>query len=423
MEEKSKQKYRGTIKLTGYRPFKYQRDIHDSLALNFYSTIHVIKAKRQIGKSILLENILLKCCVERPRSFSMAVSPTLNQSRKIYNEIVEATQDSCFFKKKNDSLLEISFKNHSKIRFASGEQRDALRGYTISGILVIDEAAYQSDDLFNMLLPMTDVCKAPIVMASTPRFRKGFFYDYYMNGLSDNRRTVFAYDINKYDTSHLLSNEKLEFYRKTLPANQFKTEYLGQFLDADSMVFGDFSKCISNNYDENDKLFYYGIDWGTGKGQDSTSVSILNSKKQQVAKYSFNDKDETETINFIVNTICKKYPPTKVLVELNSIGNVFYGLLEKKLKQEGYKVAIQGFVTTNESKNELVNNLQIAFQNGTIQILADEEQTNQLSMFTAKVSVKSNKLTYSASGSYHDDDVISLMLSLKACQIVRYAVR
>jgi hypothetical protein len=71
----------------------------------------------------------------------------------------------------------------------------------------------------------------------------------------------------------------------------------------------------------------------------------------------------------------------------------------------------------------LVNNLQIAFQNGTIQILADEEQTNQLSMFTAKVSVKSNKLTYSASGSYHDDDVISLMLSLKACQIVRYAVR
>ena len=122
----------------------------------------------------------------------MAVSPTLNQSRKLYEEIVEATQDSCFFKKKNDTLLEISFKNHSKIRFSSAEQRDALRGYTISGVLVIDEAAYQSDDIFYMLLPMVDVRKAPIVMASSPRFRKGFFYDNYVLGLSDGRRTALS---------------------------------------------------------------------------------------------------------------------------------------------------------------------------------------------------------------------------------------
>ena len=53
-------------------------------------------------------------------------------------------------------------------------------------------------------------------MASTPRFRKGFFYDNYILGLSDNRRTVFSYDINKYDTSNLLTPEKLEFYRKDI---------------------------------------------------------------------------------------------------------------------------------------------------------------------------------------------------------------
>jgi hypothetical protein len=423
MEEKAKYKYRGVVKLTGYRPFKYQYDIHDSLALNWYSTIHVIKAKRQIGKSILLENVLLKCAVERARTFSMCVSPTLNQSRKIYNEIVEATIDSCFFKKKNDSLLEISFKNHSTIKFASGEQRDALRGYTISGVLVLDEAAYLTDDIFNLLLPSTDVKKAPIVMASTPRYRKGFFYDNYILGLSDNRRTVFSYDINKYDTSNLLTPEKLEFYRQTLPANQFKTEYLGEFLNADSMVFGNFSECISNTYDENDKTYYYGIDWGTGSGKDYTAISILNSKKQMVDLYYFNDKDETSTIDYIVNTVASKYPPTKVTVELNSIGSIFYGLLNKKLKEAKIKCTVEGFVTTNPSKNKLVNNLQVAFQNQSIQILSNEELVNQISMYEAKVNSKTNSISYSAPSGQHDDLLIASMLAMHGCTTVTYAIR
>ena len=423
MDEKSRFKYRGQVVLTGYKPYKYQKDIHDSLSLNWYNTIHTIKAKRQIGKSILLENILLKCAVEKPRTFSMAVSPTLNQSRKIYEEIVEATQDSCFFKKKNDTLLEISFKNHSKIRFASAEQRDALRGYTISGVLVIDEAAYQSDDIYYLLLPMVDVRKAPIVMASTPRFRKGFFYDNYILGLSDNRRTVFSYDINKYDTSNLLTPEKLEFYRRTLPKNQFKTEYLGEFLDADSLVFGDFNKCINNTFNVDDKTYYYGVDWGAGKGQDFTSVSILNSKKQQVDLFYFNDKDETQTIDYIVDEICKKYPPHKMVVELNSIGNIFYGLLDKKLRSKGVKCTLEGFITTNKSKNDLIANLQVAFQNGSIQILNNEELISQLSMYEAKVNSKTNSVSYSAPGGYNDDNVISLLLALYACQIVKYSIR
>jgi PBP1b-binding outer membrane lipoprotein LpoB len=139
--------------------------------------------------------------------------------------------------------------------------------------------------------------------------------------------------------------------------------------------------------------------------------------------YSFNDKDETQTVDYIVNDICKKYPPQKMLVELNSIGNIFYGLLEKKIREQKIRTDLQGFVTTNDSKASLVNELQLAFQNRSIQILKNDELINQLSMFTAKVSVNSNKVSYSASGSYHDDDVISLMLALKSCQIVKYCIR
>ena len=43
----------------------------------------------------------------------------------------------------------------------------------------------------------------------------------------------------------------------------------------------------------------------------------------------FNDKDETETINYIASIIIK-YRPKVVSVETNSIGNVYYGLLKKE---------------------------------------------------------------------------------------------
>ena len=187
-------------------------------------------------------------------------------------------------------------------------------------------------------------------------------------------------------------------------------------------MFGDFSKCINNTFNVDDKTYYYGVDWGTGKGQDFTSVSILNSKKQQVDLFYFNDKDETQTIDYIVDEICKKYPPHKMVVELNSIGNIFYGLLDKKLSK-GVKCTLEGFVTTNKSKNDLIANLQVAFQNGSIQILNNEELISQLSMYEAKVNSKTNSVSYSAPGGYNDDNVISLLLALYACQIVKYSIR
>jgi Mrp family chromosome partitioning ATPase len=54
--------------------------------------------------------------------------------------------------------------------------RDNLRGYTVD-FLIIDEAAFISDEIFDIVLPMTNVKQAPIVIVSTPRFRTGKFYE------------------------------------------------------------------------------------------------------------------------------------------------------------------------------------------------------------------------------------------------------
>lgn len=142
----------------GYNPFNYQTKVHIALNDAYRSgKVFTVKAKRQCGKSLMAENELLRFAINYPGSVNCIIEPTLNQSRKVFKEIEKAIQDSNILVRKNETLLEMEFINGSTILFKSGEQLDSLRGFTITGILVLDEAAYLSNDVFEILKPTTDV--------------------------------------------------------------------------------------------------------------------------------------------------------------------------------------------------------------------------------------------------------------------------
>lgn len=393
----------------GYKPFQWQLDVHKCIAEHPKSSIITVKSSRQKGKSVMLQNILLKAALTVNKSTSIGVSPTLEQARKLYKEILNATEGTPLLKRHNDVRLELEFYNKSIITFKSAEQRESLRGYTVTGILVIDEAAYISDDIQALVLPWVNVSKVPIVVVSTPFIRKGFFYDYYING-KNNVKNFYSFDWCDYDTSALLDEEQLEIFRKTLPMQKFVTEYLGQFMDLKGSVFGDFKDIVKNP--EHKSNCVMGIDWATGQNQDETAISIMNYDKEQIFCTGFNDKDETETITYIVEII-KQYKPLKVLVETNSIGEVFYGLLKKAVASSGTNTQVIGFTTTNDSKQRLVNKLQVAIQNKTHTILDDKTQLEELAVYEMKLS-PTGKPTYNAPNGYHDDRVIALLLSMQA---------
>lgn len=103
----------------------------------------------------------------------MVVEPTLAQSRKMFNDIIKMLDKSTLIEKANESLLHIRFSNKSEILFKSSEQSDGIRGYTVSGILVLDECAYLATDFIEDVLPVTNKHKATIVAVSTPIFTSG----------------------------------------------------------------------------------------------------------------------------------------------------------------------------------------------------------------------------------------------------------
>lgn len=408
----------------GSNLLKWQKDVVKGVQAHGKGYYHVVKSKRQCGKSTLLQFLLLQAACNNIKSVSICLSPTLEQGRKIFNEVKKMIeQEPRLYHKHNEVNLYISLKNGSVIYFKSAEQGDSLRGYTVTGIYCVDEAAFIKDDVFYETLPWVNVSKAPVVIFSTPKHKTGFFYKYFTEGLEgrlEDDCKIKSYDWAKYDTSALLSPETLENQSKILPRDIFRTEYLGEFMDNESGVFGDYSEIIKTPLQSSSNC-YMGIDWGSGQGQDETAVCIFNSNNEMVGLHHFSDKDETETINYIIE-LMKKYKPLRCQVETNSIGQVFYGLLDKAIKANRLPVMLLRFITTNESKERLINNFQVAMQNKTVSILNDNTLCTQLDMYEMKLS-KNNKRTYNAASGYHDDCIIAMLLAFDCISKGNYCIR
>lgn len=404
------------IHCVGFHPYAHQRAVIDAIGKSkcSYKTV-VVKSSRQKGKSFMIANILLYFALNWNKTKNICVSPTLKQAKNIYKTIMDAIEKTGIVKNSNATDLEITFINRSNIRFLSAEMGESLRGYTVTGILCIDECCYISDEVFNTIKPWVDYNKSPILMVSTPYVKEGFFWQYYNYGLEGVNKVITVDWCDpkfKKEMDKILPPERLEEYRKTMPANKFKSEYLGEWLDDEGTVFIQFKDCAKDvQILPNDKLFV-GIDWAMGGGNDDTAVSIINDKGEQVFLDYFNNLTPTQQIDRIVEDL-NPYMRQIVVIqpELNSLGGVLTDNLKERLQG---RARIEGFNTTNQSKNELVMDLQTAFEQKTITILNDPKQMRELSFYTAEYNPKTKNVSYNAPLGLNDDLCIALMLAYNA---------
>ena len=378
-------------------------------------TTTAVKAPRQVGKTTVLMAVLLYYGCNYKNGFSIIMEPTYKQCIRVYNEMRAAFEPILTDNGKSQLILE--FVTGSKIQFLSGEADIAsFQGYVVkNGVLCIDEAAFITDDVFYALNPTTDVHRCPIILTSTPRFRKGFFYDYFVEGLSNATSSVRCYD---WAGQSILTAEKLAFYKRTLPERLFKNYYLGEFADAVGSVFGNFHHVLSNDFEsptyyemkwQKNIDCYCGIDWSSGQYQDYTVISFFNSNQQQIYIERWNDLDETQTIDRIVELL-KEYRPKVTQYEKNGIGVVYGGLLQKAVAANGLNVGIRPFNTSNTSKAKLVNKLVVAIQNGDVQLLNNEVLVSEMTTYESQLTASGN-ITYNGAKGTHDDMVMATMLS------------
>lgn len=399
--------------------FPWQKDILKGI-LKYPHDIHIVKSKRQVGKSVTCEVLLLYYSINKMGATSICISPTLNQSRKIFKDIVRTIQDLPIYKSSNATTLEINFYNNSTILLKSGEQQAGLRGYTCSGCLIFDEATFIPDSVIFECMPFADAHGCPVLLTSTPKFKNGVFYEWYKNA-TEGEKNFHYYDINEWDTSVLLSPERLEMYKKSLTPTVFRCEYLGEFIDAVSDLFGDVRKLVGTTITPSQNIVA-GVDFGTGNGGDDTSLTIMNDHKEVIKCYAFNDLEPLQTIDFIIDKLIS-YNVKKVVLESNSVGTTFVSIIKRKISEKGLRIQVIEFVTTNQSKREIIESLQVECLNGTIQIPNDNKLMLEMVGYEMQKTPQ-GRITYNNSNnSIHDDMVISLALCLYALKTGRYNVR
>lgn len=401
--------------MKGFSPLPHQQDVLDLLTKRErLGRIVTVKSSRQKGKSLLIINLLLFYAFNYKRTSNFCVSPTLKQSKNLFKMIVNACPNE-IITSSNATDLDIEFINRSTISFRSAEQGDSLRGYTCKGILCVDECAFIPDDVFYKILPWADVWKSPILLVSSPFVKSGFFWHYYSLGLQGDNPKMFSINWSdpKYKESmeKLLPSERLEEYRKILPSNQFKSEYLGEFLDDAGSVFTGFKNCIKNLSITNNDSLYVGIDWAVGNSGDDTVLIALNQDGNEVEQMILNNISPTDQINRIATFLRKYKSKIKVITpETNSIGNVYIDQLftdNPDLKS----IRCEPFTTTNDSKNKIVTQLQNAFEQHKISILGTDKELNELGTYAMEFNTHTKKITYNAPNGLHDDICMALALA------------
>lgn len=385
----------------------WQIDTAKLICVKSQGRIVVVKSSRQIGKSTFGGQILLYYSLNWAMRTSAFLSPTLTQAREQYKSLVDGLGgNSLIIKNANASLLTIEFKNGSRILFKSAEQGDGLRGYTLSGILIIDEAAYIKDDILELVLPWTQKNNANILIMSTPRFKTGFFYRDYQIGIEGSNPNIKSIDWTKYDTSSFISEEQKETYRQIFTKTQYRSEIEGEFIDGEGNVFNNFHNCIK--VPKPSSKLYGGIDWASG-GDDWNVFTLFNEYGEMVFIDYWKNIDTNDTIQRVLKDYDKFKDKIKILSpELNGIGAPMTDMLRNKLSN--IKI-LKPFTTTNKSKTAIITNLENAFETNDIGILNDDRLLSELSSYAMEFNPNTRTVTYNAPQGLHDDTVMATAIA------------
>lgn len=191
----------------------------------------LLNCSRQSGKSTITAVIALHRAVYYPNSLVLVFGPSQDQSReffvkvgRMYRALGEALPADSFRK------FGMELKNGSRVEARPGSERSS-RGPT-ADLVVVDEAAQIDDELYFALRPMLAVSGGDLMLLSTPKGKRGIFYEAWSNGKGWERYEVPATECPR------ISAEFLEEERRSLPERVFRQEYMCSFEETEDSVFG-----------------------------------------------------------------------------------------------------------------------------------------------------------------------------------------
>jgi RNA-binding protein YhbY len=300
-----------------------------------------------------------------------------------------------FITSANHSDLVLNFTTGSTMLFYSAEAYDSIRGETFDA-LVGDEVAFWKPEAWNEVLKATVLVKGKkVLLLSTPKGKNQFYTLFNQSINNDNYHSFYGTSFD----NPFIERSEIEDARRMLPDHIFRQEYLAEFLDDASSVFRNIKECIEIG--EETRTLFAGVD--LGRADDYTVLTIVDQNNKEVYCERWRHLEWSTIINNVVTQL-NKYKPN-VLIESNGAQDAIYEQIRDKVNYNKSKV--KPFVTTSKSKQAIVENLIVAFENKEIGIIGKDWQVSELETFTYEYNLKTSTIKYSAPSGLHDDYVMS----------------
>ena len=414
-----------------------------------YNPVQCALAKNLVARNLILKSRQLGCSTwiqalfhqvvttQTAASLTLAdVDVNTQKLRHIYNLFYEQWPEHFQMwraPRAQDSIVRITYpKTNSVSEIITAGAKTAGRAGTYSH-LHVSEAAFLRDAETTIAGVMQAVTPAGLMIwESTPNGAQGKFFEWCMEALDGNslwRLHFFPWwwepeyraplDIDETITftdeelqviakaragGFELTQEQIKWRRnkqRDIPltfAQEYPEDPYSCFLKSGASVFGQFDGCLkqSEQTDPNPAHRYVaGIDWGLT--EDYTALSIMDATAGEEVYLNRWRRLSPETVIALILDACSRWRVEKIRPELNSIGTINVNLLSKHLEErDDYDASISGFMTTNESKRLMVDNMAYGIRNDILSLLPIDYATSELRTFTQ---------TQTAAGIYRYDHI------------------
>jgi hypothetical protein len=210
------------MSLGGMRPDPWQ-----ARALRSRSRRTLFLCSRSAGKSQAAAAMALRDALLYPPALVLLLSRSLRQSGELFRErllpLWRGLGEPC--RSRAPTRLELELANGSRV-VSLPENESSIRGFNGVRLLVIDEAARVSDELFKAVRPMVATSRGSLVVLSTAFGKRGFFFEAWEDGAGWDRYKVTA------DQCPRIPPEELTQARADRGERWYMQEYHCRFNDA-----------------------------------------------------------------------------------------------------------------------------------------------------------------------------------------------
>ena len=192
----------------------------------------LLNCTRQWGKSTITAARAVYEAGTKPGSLTLVVSPSARQSGEFVKKAAGFAQTLGMRPKGDgDNEMSLEFPGGARIVGLPGNEA-TVRGFSAVSLLLVDEAARVSDDLYLAIRPMLAVSGGTLWLMSTPFGKRGFFHEAWARGGADWERVRVPADECPRISARFLAEE-----RATMGERWFRQEYLCEFVDGVSGIF------------------------------------------------------------------------------------------------------------------------------------------------------------------------------------------